>query len=355
MSKTSKSTKLFLLSALGVLTMGVLLVAVNLLAGLFHGRLDLTENQLFTLSPGTAAVLQKMDTPVTVRFYYSRENAQMPAVLKAYAQRIEDLLSQYRTRSGGKVKVQLLSPAPDSDAEDAARLDGVAGQPLPNGEAVYLGAAISCLDQTVTLPVLSPDRESLLEYDLTRAIYRVLHPEKPVLGLMSSLPISGQQMQMFMMPNAGGAEPPWTLYSELKSGFTVTEIPVTTDTIPANVKVLLLIHPRELSDPTLYALDQFVLRGGRLLAFLDPLCWAESKGGNPMSSGLRAPPGPSTLGKLLNTWGVAFDPEKIVADLGTMLQVQGRAGNPERMPALLGLRRENLDAGDPALAALDSV
>jgi ABC-type uncharacterized transport system involved in gliding motility auxiliary subunit len=355
MSKTSKSTKLFLFSALGVLAMGALLVAVNLLAGLFHGRLDLTENRLFTLSPGTAAVLQKMDTPVTVRFYYSRDNAQMPVALKAYAQRIEDLLGQYRSRSGGKVKVQLLNPAPDSDAEDAARLDGVAGQPLPSGDVVYLGAAISCLDQTVALPVLSPDRESLLEYDLTRAIYRVLHPEKPVLGLMSSLPISGQQQQMFMMPNAGGAEPPWTLYSELKNSFAVTEIPVTADSIPANVNVLLLIHPRDLSGPTLYALDQFVLRGGRLLAFLDPLCWAESKGGNPMSAGMRAPPGPSTLGKLLDAWGVAFDTEKIVADVGTMLQVQGRDGNPERMPALLGLRRENADAGDPALATLDSV
>ena len=355
MSKTGKSTKLFLFSALGVLAMGALLVAVNLLAGLFHARLDLTENRLFTLSPGTAAILQKMDTPVTVRFYYSRDNAQMPVALKAYAQRIEDLLSQYRSRSGSKVKVQLLNPAPDSDAEDAARLDGVAGQPLPSGDVVYLGAAISCLDQTVPLPVLSPDRESLLEYDLTRAIYRVLHPEKPVLGLMSSLPISGQQQQMFMMPNAGGAEPPWTLYAELKNSFAVTEIPVTADTIPANVNVLLLIHPRDLSGPTLYALDQFVLRGGRLLAFLDPLCWAESKGGNPMSAGMRAPPGPSTLGKLLDAWGVAFDTEKIVADIGTMLQVQGRDGNPERMPALLGLRRENVDAGDPALAALDSV
>ena len=355
MSKTGKSTKLFLFSALGVLAMGALLVAVNLLAGLFHGRLDLTENRLFTLSPGTAAIRQNMDTPVTVRFYYSRDNTQMPVALKAYAQRIEDLLGQYRSRSGGKVNVQLLNPAPDSDAEDAARLDGVAGQPLPNGDVVYLGAAISCLDQTVALPVLSPDRESLLEYDLTRAIYRVLHPEKPVLGLMSSLPISGQQQQMFMMPNAGGAEPPWTLYSELKNSFAVTEIPVTADTIPANVNVLLLIHPRDLSEPTLYALDQFVLRGGRLLAFLDPLCWAESKGGNPMSSGMRAPPGPSTLGKLLAAWGVAFDTEKIVADAGTMLQVQGRDGNPERMPALLGLRRENVDAGDPALATLDSV
>jgi len=189
----NKGLQTWLYSSLGVAAVFVLIVVLNALAGRAKTRIDLTEERAYTLSSGTRAILAKLDTPVQIRFYCTRGDNRMPVVLKTYAQRVEDLLGEYQQASRGLIEVQKLDPVPDSDAEDSAKLDGVEGQERLGAEPIYLGLSVSMLDQKEALPFLTPDRERLLEYDLSRAISRVATADKPVIGVMSPLAITGRQ------------------------------------------------------------------------------------------------------------------------------------------------------------------
>src|ERR1041385_118012 len=196
-----KSFEPILYSAIGVVVMALILIAVNILAGAAKTRVDLTREKAYTLSDGTRAILKKLDTPVTIRFYCTQAEAATPETifLRDYARRVEDLLGEYKQAAHGKLTIQKLNPQPDSDAEDSARLDGVDGQELSNGERFYLGLAVSMLDEKQAIPFLAPDRERLLEYDLSRAISRVERPEKPVIGVMTPLPVWGTLANPMMM------------------------------------------------------------------------------------------------------------------------------------------------------------
>ena len=186
-----KQLETFLYSTIGVVAMLLIVVAFNFIASRARQRIDLTAEKAYTLSPGTKAILAKLDTPVQIRFYCTRNANAMPVFLTTYAQRVDDLLSEYRQASKGKIEIQRLNPEPDSDAEDSARLDGVEGQQLRTGERVYLGLSVGMLDQKQAISFLVPDRERLLEYDISRAIARVMTTEKPAIGVMSSLPVMG--------------------------------------------------------------------------------------------------------------------------------------------------------------------
>src|SRR6516165_1395690 len=208
-----------LYSVVGVVAVFVILVAINLLGGFFTVRSDLTQNKLYTLSDGTKKILDKLDTPVEICFYFSRDNASMPVPLRTYAQQVEDLLAEYQQYSGGKIKVVKLDPKPDSDAEDSANLDGIEGQEVNLTDKVYLGIAVSCLDAKTTIPYLSPDRETLLEYDLSRAIASVANPKKTVIGVMSALPVTGREAAPMMMQQRQDASRPWVFLTELKENY----------------------------------------------------------------------------------------------------------------------------------------
>src|SRR5256885_16541579 len=203
-----KTFQIGLFSVIGVAAMLLILVAINFIAGRVKQRVDLTAERAYTLSPGTRAILAKLDTPVQIRFYCTRNVSTMPVVLTTYAQRVEDLLGEYRQAGKGKIEIQRLNPEPDSDAEDSARLDGVEGEPLRSGEKIYLGLSVSMLDQKQAIPFLAPDRERLLEYDISRSIARVLTSDKPAIGVMSSLPVMGQMNPMAMQRGQRG-QTPW--------------------------------------------------------------------------------------------------------------------------------------------------
>ncbi|MEI8234877.1 MAG: GldG family protein [Verrucomicrobiota bacterium] len=329
-----------LYSTLGVAAAFLILVAVNFLAGRVPQRIDLTAEKAYTLSAGTRAILAKLDTPVKVRLYCTR-NENMPPQLKLYAQQIEDLLNEYRQASKGLVEIQKLNPEPDSDAEDSAKLDGVEGQPLTNGERLYLGLSVSMLDQKEAIPFLSPDRERLLEYDLSRAISRVTGSRQQVVGIMSPLPVAGQQMPPMMMMQMGQrGQEPWALYSELKRDYTVKQVEMTASKIPDDINLLVVIHPREITESAQYAIDQFVLRGGKLLAFLDPSAVLDRAPG-----GMGMPSGGSNLDKLLNAWGLKFDSTQVVADMNYLARTsRGRA------PGVLALNEEAFSKEDAVTA-----
>src|SRR5688500_16975731 len=272
MQKRALETLLY--SAGGVIALAVILVAANFLIGAFNARVDLTQGNVYTLSPGTRAILSKLEAPVKIRFYYSQGGNTVPVGLKTFAKRVEDLLGEYRAVSDGKVVIEKFNPEPDSDAEDSASLDGIDGQMTNSGAKFYLGLSVSFLDQKAAIPVLAPDRERLLEYDITRAISQVSTIKKPVIGVMSALPVLGRSLNPVLKQQP---TEPWVLASELKRVFDVREVKMEAEKIDDDIKVLLVIHPRDLSETTEYAIDQFVLRGGKLIAFVDPYAYFDQQ------------------------------------------------------------------------------
>jgi len=340
-----KSFEMLLYSAAGIVAMAMLLVAINLIASEFPARADLTQEKTYTLSPGTRAILGKLDTPVTIRFYCTRHVTPTAEslYLENYARQVEDLLDEYKQVAHDKIIIQRFDPEPDSDAEDSARLDGIEAETLPTGDKFYLGLAVSLLDAKQTV-ALSPDRQRLLEYDISRAISQVVHPQKPVVGVMSSLPVFGQQANPMMEQMGQQGTPPWALINELNGDYTLRQVPLDTDKIDSDINVLLVIHPRGITTAGQYAIDQFVLRGGKLIAFLDPLSVADARGQNPMMGESGA--GVSTLDKLLAAWGVHFDTSKVVADLNFKMQVGDQNGQPEDAPAFLDVTAEGINTND---------
>ncbi len=351
--KNRKLETLFF-SVAGVAAMFVILVGFNYIAALGKQRIDLTKEKLYTLSDGSKEILKKIDGQVEIRFYCTRGEKEMPMQLKSYAQRVEDLLSEYQQYAGKKLLIKKLDPQPDSDAEDSANLDGVDGQMLQTGDQIYLGLAIEFVGQKVALPFLSPSRERLLEYDLSRAISGVLMEEKPVIGVMSSLPVFGTPFNP-MMAQMGRQQQqePWVFISELKQDFNVEQVETTVEKIDDKYKVLLVMHPKGLSDKTQYAIDQYVLRGGKLIVLADPSAIIDSQGGsNPMMGSM---PGSSSLDKLFAAWGVTMEPGKVIADMNFTTQLRGRNGQPQSNPTFLSLTEEALNKDDVLTEPLDNL
>jgi ABC-type uncharacterized transport system involved in gliding motility auxiliary subunit len=332
-----KPLETLLYSAGGVIALAVILIAANFLLGAFNARVDLTEGDVYTLSPGTKAILSKLEAPVKIRLYYSQGSNTVPVGLKTFAKRVEDLLVEYRAASDGKVVIEKFNPEPDSDAEDSASLDGIDGQVTDAGEKFYLGLSVSFLDQKAAIPVLAPDRERLLEYDITRAISQVATIKKPVVGVMSALPVLGRSLNPMLKQQP---TEPWALASELKRVFDVRQVEMEAARIDDDIKVLLVIHPRNLSETTEYAIDQFVLRGGKLIAFVDPYAYFDQQPDlqNPFG-GQQA--GQSMFYNLFKAWGIDVNMGKVIADLTYASGV-----GPRLLPTLLSLNQEALNQDD---------
>ena len=349
-----KSLEMILYSTAGVAVMLLILIAANVIIGAFPARLDMTQEKAYTLSAGTKAVLKKLDTPVTIRFYCSQsENATPETVyLRDYARKVEDLLHEYQQVAGKNLIIKKFDPQPDTDAEDSARLDGLEAQPLSNNDHFYLGLAVSLADERVTIPFLAPNREKLLEYDLTRSLTRVISPEKATVGVMSPLPLLGDSANPMAMQMGQQPEAPWTIIEQLKQDFNVKRVEMDTDKIEDDVKVLLVVHPKAISDKTQYAIDQFVLRGGKLVAFLDPVSAFAARQQNSMMGGGG---NSSSLDKLLKAWGIQFDAGKVVADMDFKMQLRNQNGQPVEAPAWLGLTREGINRDDIVTSQIDSL
>jgi ABC-type uncharacterized transport system involved in gliding motility auxiliary subunit len=345
-STKKKQLETFLYSTIGIAAVALIVIAFNLIAARARQRIDLTAENAYTLSPGTRAILAKLDTPIQIRFYCTKNANAMPVFLSTYAQRVEDLLGEYRQASKGRIEVQRLNPEPDSDAEDSARLDGVEGQQTRTGEKVYLGLSIAMLDQKQAISFLTPDRERLLEYDISRAVARVMTAEKPVIGVMSPLPVLGQANPMMQMQQQQRSQP-WAFMSELTRDFNVKQVEVTADKIPDDVKVLVVIHPKAASDNTQYLLDQFVLHGGKLIAFVDPLCALDRP---PSAPGQMPAMSTSSLDKLFKAWGLTFDTTKVVADMEHVAQLQEGPN-----PAVLALNETAINKDDVVTANADNL
>lgn len=354
-----KKFETLLYSAVGVAIMFVVIVGVNLLANAAKGRLDLTADKLYTLSPGTRSILKKLDTPVEVRFYFSQSEPRVPAEIRTYANQVEDLLEEFREASGGKVRIRRIDPKPDTEAEEMAQADGLEGQatgPL-SAESYFFGLVVSLDPEKAAIPFLQLQRERLLEYDLARAIGSVISTNKPVVGVMTGLPMFGQPMNPMMARMGQRGQRPWVFIQELRRDYNVKQIQMDAEAIDEDVQVLIVAHPKNITDKAQYAIDQFVLRGGKLLALLDAQCFIDrdqSQPNNPLAGML--PGGGSSLPKLLQTWGISFDNSKVVADLSFTRPISFQENQPPQpMPTFLFVNTDGLDRKDVVTAQIDNL
>jgi ABC-type uncharacterized transport system involved in gliding motility auxiliary subunit len=330
-------------SAVGLVALFLLLVALNFLVSRVPARIDLTDGNLYTLSEGTKKVLRGLGSPVKVKLYISQGET-VPVQLRGFAQRVEDVVREFKAAAGPNLVVERYNPKPDSEEEDAAQLDGVEPQQLMSGEQFYLGLAVSQLERKQSLPAISPQRERLLEYDLVRAIARVGSDERPKVGVMAGLPVLGERFNPFTRQSSE----PWVLANELKRDFEVKEVPLSAKEIDKELKVLLLIHPRDVQPVTEYALDQFVMRGGKLIVFVDPYAYFDQS--SPQMPGMPPQASSSTLPTLFKAWGVEMDPGKVVSDV-----VFGSGGGARYTPTVLSLNRTAFNRDDVVTSQIETL
>ena len=338
------------LTVAGIVLAVILFVALNVYGSLaLRGlRLDLTQNRQFTLSSGTEQLLAKLDEPITLRFYASRALRDANPFLGSYADRVHDLLRSYAEASNGKIAVEYLDPEPFSPEEDRAVGFGLEPLSLEGGSSAgYLGiAGTNSTDDVDVLPMLSPEREPFLEYDLTRMVNNLANPDKPVVALVTGLPLNADPAMQYQ---------PWQVMQELNQFFEVRVQEGDIDRFAEDIGALLLVHPQALSEKTLYAIDQFVMRGGKVLVFVDP--HSEAQAMRQQQPGMPADTF-SNLEKLFPAWGIDFDPNKVVGDPQSARQVSFPSGGREQVVDYLpwlSLDRGHLAAGEVVTAELNRV
>ncbi len=339
----------------GLLLLVLLFLAVIMLGNVaLRGmRWDLTEGQLFTISEGTKRILADIDEPVNLYYFFSdKQTADLPTV-RDYARRVEEMLDEFAAYAGSNIKLQKIDPVPFSEQEDLAAKFGLQSVPVGNsGETIYFGVAgTNSVDDAAAIPFMHADKQQFLEYDLAKLVYTLANPKRPVIGVMTSLPMLSD-----FDPMTQRIRDSWILAEQIEGLFDLRRIATTADRIDDDVDVLMLVHPKNLSDNTLYAIDQFVLGGGKALIFVDPRAEMDrpTNPNDPMAA-MQASQS-SDLARLFEAWGIEYSPNQIVGDKQLALSITMRPGEPPvRHVGMLGLTRDSLDQDDVVSGGLDQV
>jgi ABC-type uncharacterized transport system involved in gliding motility auxiliary subunit len=334
----------------------LLLIAANIVIGrFFTARIDLTAEHLYTLSPGTRHTLAKIAEPITLRLYYSNRLGDEVPAYGVYAQRVRELLDQYVAAANGRIRLETYNPQPFSDVEDRAVAFGLQAVPLDSeGDQVYFGlAATNSTDDQQVIPFFSPERERFLEYDLTKLVHSLAVPKRTVVGLISSLPLQGDMMAAMQ----GRPSQPMAVMDQLQQLDKVEPLGAGIDAIPPDVDVLMLVHPQNLPPKTLFAIDQFVLKGGKALVFVDP--HSELQAAQPSQMNPPGSPTSSNLTPLFKAWGFEMLPNVVAGDRTAAQQVSvpvpGRGEEPLDYIAWLDLKAANLNRDDMITADLSHI
>ncbi len=348
-----------LFSTVGVILMAVILIGVNAIVSSVHVRADVTEGGLYTLSSGTKEILKelkKKETPIEIRYYATQSPEIMPPNLATYADHVEDFLNQYKRFAGNSVRIKKFNPKPDSDAADSASMDGIQGQQLRTGQKVYLGLVVSMVNREKVIPFLNPNEEAMLEYDISRAVANVMEKDKPTVAVFSGLPVFGSSPQnpMMRMRQQQQQQDPWLLIKELRKDFEVRELSSGFGEIGSDVDVVLLLHPKGLSKQDQYAIDQYLMNGGKMMAMVDPMSLMDQGSGRSRNPLQRMQRGASTLGELMPAWGYQFNTNKVVADRAFSTRVS-RSNRQQRSPAVLSITKEGINDEDVLTAHIDQV
>ena len=326
----------------------VLFFCVNIFSSnIFQSaRLDLTQEGLYTLSAGSARILSEIPEPIRLRFYYSEKVAVQLPNIKSYGLRVRELLEEYVIRSEGKVKLEIIDPEPFTEAEDDAVRFGLQGAPVGTGESMYFGlVATNTVDDRQIIPFFNQENEAFLEYDMTRMIYNLSDPSKPVVGLITGLEMHADASPMLRF---GGGPQPWAIVAAIRELFDLRTVDVSQGIIPEDIDILLIAHPLGLNDQALYAIDQFVMRGGRALIFVDPYSEVTARSrrrGQPAGEKFTS----SDVNKLLKPWGVTVAKDHVIADYQAAQQVNTGQGTNQRIIRYLvwlQIAAENLNPSD---------
>mgnify|MGYP001312556313 FL=1 len=357
-----KETKLnvYVNSLIGVVVIFIGLVLFNTITAQLKFKADLTEGDLFTLSEGSKKLLEDLKeegdgSKLEIRFYLTQGEKGVPVFVSEHGRRIEDLLDQYQEYAGSNIELKKINPRRDTDEEELAVNDGI--QLLNN--AFYVGMAVSFLDTTEVIPFFDPAKSTTLEYDISRAIKNVLKlkEDRQTIGVMSSLNVWGgpDASNPMAMMNRGAQQPPWFFLRQLQQDFNVERLEATATEISDDIDLLLVIHPKNISDATEYAIDQFVLSGRKLIVFADPLALKDE--GNNQNPQMRIPGmgGASTLSRLFTKWGVNFENSKVVADFNFRLGQRDPLSRGRIMPAYLALSKKAFNQEEIVTRDLGSI
>ncbi len=338
----------------GLVILAILFVLVNMVSGnLFKSsRMDLTEDKLYTLSSGTLNILKSIQEPITLHYFFSDQASQEIPQLRTYANRVRELLQEYAQLSNGKITLHVIDPVAYSEEEDQAAEFGLQGVPTgPGGNTIYFGLAGSnSVGESKLIPFFQPNKEQFLEYDVTKLIYTLLNTKKPVVGLISKVPMfSSFDIETQKIRD------PWVITNQLQQLFEVKNIDFSASSFDEDIELLMLVHPKDLSKKTLYAIDQYVMNGGNLIVYVDPYAEADVPPVNPESpieaAGVRS----SNLKLLFDAWGIDYSPASVVGDRKYALTVDVGNGQQERHYSILGLDKLAFQEDDVTTSSLDLI
>ncbi|MGB5591442.1 MAG: Gldg family protein [Gammaproteobacteria bacterium] len=342
------------LGGTGLLVLAVLFLALTVVSNIaFRGKqIDLTESKLYTISEGTRNVLQSLEEPVNLYLFFSNRATEGIPQLRDYAGRVRELLQEFEVTANGKLQFTEIDPVPFSEEEDRASLYGLQAVSLrTGGDPIYMGVAgTNAVDDLEIIDFLQPDREAFLEYDLAKLVHNLSNPERTVVGVISGLPIA----QGFD-PRTGGEIPPWVMTTQMEQLFEVRNLDPGVTSIDDDIDLLVVIHPKDLSDLSLYAIDQFVMGGGRLMAFVDPISDAEIPMDPAGASGALFADRSSNLEPLFNAWGFSANPADVVLDLDQALSVNSGSGQAVRHLGMIGAGEDALSRDDVITANLSNI
>ena len=347
----------FLFSGMGLLSVAAsLLIVVGLISALPSVRIDLTEDELFSLADGTRNIVSGLEEPIELIFFYSESATEDQPQIRSYGTRVQELLREIVIASNGKLSLRLVDPEPFSEDEDLATQYGI--QPVPvtqGGAGIYFGLVAAQLDNdpssrvSETMPLISPDQEQFLEYEFMKLVTRVANPDLQVIGLLTTLDIDGG-----FDPMTGQATQQWMITDFIRQLYELRRIQTEAESIDEDVDILMIVHPEGLSKQTLYAIDQHVMRGGKTIVFLDPTAdsmVSRSSRGSMIPAGMR-----SDLPGLLEAWGVDYSPDKVLTDNTLALRVQmGQGSRPVAHIGMIGANRTALAEDDIITRRLENL
>ncbi len=346
MSDKKKDIGKTLFSVGGLFLVFLIIILVNVIFSQFNARWDATQEKLYSLSEASETILSGINEKVTIKLFYSKSVDDLPLQIKNFGPRLIDFLSEYEKIGNGKIKVEIYNPKMDSEEEEWAQQYGIRGIELPTGDTIYFGLVVIAADREETIEFMDPTREQHLEYDITRAISKVQSPEKAKIGLLSGAQIFGNPPSPFPVPGEPPETPPWYFVDELKKNYDVAELSMSSEKLEADLDLLILVYPKSLSTPLLYAIDQYVLGGGRLIVLVDP--FAMSAGGPDFEKF-------SSIDPLFESWGIKMDSEKVLVDFGHATQFMDKNNQVIENPIWLSMDRESFNPDHPVTARLESM
>jgi ABC-type uncharacterized transport system involved in gliding motility auxiliary subunit len=322
-----------------------LVVLNNQLLG--SARLDLTENQVYSLSQGSKKILSDIDEPINLYLFFSDKSSKSMTSLRNYASRVESLLQEYNKAANGKINLKIVDPEPFSEAEDQANQFGLTAATIgPAGDPIYLGlAATNALDDQKTIAFFDPQQESFLEYEISKLIYQLSDPTPVKLTVLTDLPVNGGQN-----PMTGQSEPAWTFYTQLQQLYDVQKIDSSASALPIETDVLLIVHPNNLLESLLFDIDQYAMQGGKLMVFVDP-----HNESDPMAMMGSAAPNGSKFSRLFEGWGIEFTEDRVLLDAMSGLDIRTANGDVTRHFGFVGLPAQQLDRKDVTTASLEVI